>query len=129
MTDPISDMLTRIRNANLALVPEVEVSHSKMKESIAGILKKEGYIADCLVEGSKTAKKIRLKLKFQGRKGIIAGLKRVSKPGLRRYVGATEIPRVLGGMGTAIVSTSRGVMTGVQARKQSLGGELICYIW
>ena len=128
MSDPISDMLTRIRNANLALLPEVEVAHSKMKESIAGILKKEGYIADCSVEG-KTAKKIRLKLKFLGRKGIIAGLKRVSKPGLRRYVGATEIPRVLGGMGTAIVSTSRGVMTGVQARKQSLGGELICYIW
>ena len=128
MTDPISDMLTRIRNASLALVPEVEVAHSKMKESIASILKKEGYIADCHVEG-KTAKKIKLKLKYQGRKGIIAGLKRVSRPGLRRYVGATEIPRVLGGMGTSIVSTSRGVMTGVQARKQSLGGELICYIW
>jgi len=128
MTDPISDMLTRIRNANLALVPEVEVSHSRMKASIANILKQEGYIADCSVEG-KTSKKIKLKLKFQGRKGIIAGLKRVSKPGLRRYAGATGIPRVLGGMGTAIVSTSRGVMTGVQARKQSLGGELICYIW
>ena len=128
MTDPISDMLARIRNANLALVPEVEVAHSKMKESIAGILKKEGYIADCSVEG-KALKKIKLKLKFQGRKGIIAGLKRVSKPGLRRYVGATEIPRVLGGLGTAIISTSRGVMTGVQARKQSLGGELICYVW
>jgi len=128
MTDPISDMLTRIRNASLALVPDVEVSHSRMKESIAGILKKEGYIADCSVEG-KTAKRIKLKLKFQGRKGIIVGLKRVSKPGLRRYVGATEIPRVLGGMGTAIVSTSRGVMTGVQARKQSLGGELLCYVW
>ena len=128
MNDPISDMLTRIRNANGALLPQVNVPHSKMKESIAGILKKEGYIADCSVEG-KTAKKIKLKLKFQGRKGIIVGLKRVSKPGLRRYVGATEIPRVLGGMGTAIVSTSRGVMTGVQARKQSLGGELICYIW
>ena len=128
MTDPISDMLTRIRNASLALVPDVEVSHSRMKESIAGILKKEGYIADCSVEG-KTAKKIKLKLKFQGRKGIIVGLKRVSKPGLRRYVGAAEIPRVLGGMGTAIVSTSRGVMTGVQARKQSLGGELLCYVW
>ena len=128
MTDPISDMLTRIRNANLALVPEVEVSHSRMKASIANILKQEGYIADCSVEG-KTSKKIKLKLKFQGRKGIIAGLKRVSKPGLRRYAGATGIPRVLGGMGTAIVSTSRGVMTGVQARKQSLGGELICYVW
>ena len=128
MTDPISDMLTRVRNASLALLTDVEVSHSRMKESIAGILKKEGYIADCSVEG-KTAKKIKLKLKFQGRKGIIVGLRRVSKPGLRRYVGATEIPRVLGGMGTAIVSTSRGVMTGVQARKQGLGGELLCYIW
>ena len=128
MTDPISDLLTRLRNANLALVPEVEISHSRMKESIANILKKEGYIADCSVEG-KTAKKLKLKLKYQGRKGVIVGLKRVSKPGLRRYVRATEIPRVLGGMGTAIVSTPRGVMTGVDARKQNLGGELICYVW
>jgi len=128
MTDPISDLLTRLRNANLALVPEVEVSHSRMKESIAHILKKEGYIADCSVEG-KTLKKLKLKLKYQGRKGVIVGLKRVSKPGLRRYVRATEIPRVLGGMGTAIVSTPRGVMTGVEARKQNLGGELICYVW
>ncbi len=128
MTDPISDLLARLRNANLALVPEVEISHSRMKESIANILKKEGYIADCSVEG-KTAKKLKLKLKYQGRKGVIVGLKRVSKPGLRRYVRATEIPRVLGGMGTAIVSTPRGVMTGVDARKQNLGGELICYVW
>ena len=128
MTDPIADLLTRLRNANLALVPEVEVSHSRMKESIANILKKEGYIADCSVEG-KAAKKLKLKLKYQGRKGVIVGLKRVSKPGLRRYVRATEIPRVLGGMGTAIVSTPRGVMTGVDARKQNLGGELICYVW
>ncbi len=128
MTDPISDMLTRLRNANLALVPEVEMAHSKMKESIAAILKKEGYIADCSVEG-KTARKLKLKLKYQGRQGVIVGLKRVSKPGLRRYVRATEIPRVLGGMGTAIVSTPRGVMTGVDARKQNLGGEVICYVW
>ncbi|HYT59837.1 MAG TPA: 30S ribosomal protein S8 [Haliangiales bacterium] len=128
MTDPISDMLTRLRNANLALVPEVEMAHSKMKESIATILKKEGYIADCSVEG-KTARKLKLKLKYQGRQGVIVGLKRVSKPGLRRYVRATEIPRVLGGMGTAIVSTPRGVMTGVDARKQNLGGEVICYVW
>ncbi len=127
MTDPISDLLTRLRNANLALVPEMEVSHSKMKESIARILKKEGYIADCSVESE--AKKLKLKLKYEGRKGVIVGLKRVSKPGLRRYVRATEIPRVLGGMGTAIVSTPRGVMTGVDARKQNLGGELICYVW
>ena len=128
MTDPISDMLTRLRNANLALAPEVEISHSHMKERIAHILKKEGYIADCSVEG-KTPRKLKLKLKYQGRKGVIVGLKRVSKPGLRRYVRATEIPRVLGGMGTAIVSTPRGVMTGAEARKQDLGGELICYIW
>ena len=128
MTDPVADMLTRLRNANSAHHDSVSMPNSKLKAHIAEILKKEGYIADCSVEG-KTAKKIKLKLKFQGRKGIIVGLKRVSKPGLRRYVGATEIPRVLGGMGTAIVSTSRGVMTGVQARKQSLGGELLCYIW
>ena len=94
MTDPISDLLTCLRNANLALVPEVEIPHSRMKESIANILKKEGYIADCSVEG-KTAKKLKLKLKYQGRKGVIVGLKRVSKPGLRRYVRATEIPPVL----------------------------------
>ncbi|PYJ82392.1 MAG: 30S ribosomal protein S8 [Verrucomicrobia bacterium] len=128
MTDPISDMLTRLRNASLALVPEVEVPHSRMKESIANILKNEGYIAGSSVEG-KTPRKLKLKLKYQGRKGVIIGLKRVSKPGLRRYVRATEIPRVLGGMGTAIVSTPRGVMTGAEARKQDLGGELICYIW
>jgi len=128
MTDPISDMLTRLRNASLALAPEVEISHSHMKERIAHILKKEGYIADCSVEG-KTLRRLKLKLKYQGRKGVIVGLKRVSKPGLRRYVRATEIPRVLGGMGTAIVSTPRGVMTGVDARKQNLGGELLCFVW
>ena len=128
MTDPISDMLTRLRNANRALLPDVEVAHSKIKESIANILKKEGYIADCAVEG-KIPKKLKLKLKFEGRKGIIVGLKRVSKPGLRHYVRATEIPRVLGGMGTAIVSTPRGLMTGIEARKQNLGGEVICYVW
>ncbi len=128
MTDPISDMLTRIRNANAALLPTIELPHSKMKESIAHILKREGYIADCSVEG-KPLKKIKLKLKYQGRKGVIEGLRRVSTPGLRRYVGSTEIPRVLGGLGTSIVSTSQGLMTGTQARKQNLGGELLCYIW
>jgi small subunit ribosomal protein S8 len=128
MTDPIADMLTRIRNANTALLPEVELAHSRMKESIARILKAEGYIQDCAVEG-KPLKRLKLKLKYQGRKGVIVGLKRVSKPGLRRYVAATEIPRVLGGMGTAIVSTPRGVMSGVEARKQNLGGELLCFIW
>src|SRR4051794_25284032 len=117
MNDPVADMLTRLRNANLALLTDVEMSHSKMKESIAGILKREGYIADYSVDG-KTLKKLKLKLKYNGRKGVIAGLKRVSKPGLRRYVGATEVPRVLNGMGIAIVSTPKGVMTGLQAKKE-----------
>lgn len=128
MTDPISDMLTRIRNAHQALLPTVEVPHSKMKESIAGILKKEGYIADYSAEG-KMPKKLKLRLKYQGKKGVIEGLRRVSRPGLRRYVGATEIPRVRGGLGTAIVSTSQGLMSAQQARKNNVGGELICYIW
>jgi small subunit ribosomal protein S8 len=128
MTDPISDMLTRIRNAHSALLPTVELPHSKMKESIAGILKKEGYITDVSVEG-KQIKKLKLQLKYQGRKGVIEGLRRVSSPGLRRYVGSTEIPRVRGGLGTSIVSTSRGVMSGTQARKDNLGGELLCYVW
>jgi small subunit ribosomal protein S8 len=128
MSDPVADMLTRLRNANSALLTDVEINHSKLKESIAGILKREGYLADYSVEG-KTAKKLKMKLKYNGRKGVIAGLKRISKPGLRRYVGATEIPRVLNGMGISIVSTPRGVMTGTDARKQNVGGELVAFIW
>lgn len=128
MTDPISDMLTRIRNAHRALLPALELPHSKLKENIAAILKKEGYLAEVSVEG-KPLKKLKLKLKYQGKKGVIEGLRRVSTPGLRRYVGATEIPRVRGGLGTAIVSTSQGVMSGTQARKNNLGGELLCYVW
>ncbi len=126
--DPIADLLSRIRNANQALLPEIEVGYSKMKESIARILKTEGYITDCAVEQQKF-KKLKLKLKYQGRKGVIENLRRVSTPGLRRYVRATDIPRVLGGMGIVIMSTPRGVMTGTAARKQNLGGELICYVW
>lgn len=128
MTDPISDMLTRIRNASRALLKTVEIPHSNMKESIGNILKNEGYVAECSVDGDKK-KSIKLSLKYQGRKGIIVGLKRISRPGLRRYVKSTEIPRVLGGLGTAIVSTSKGLMTDTQARRQKLGGELVCYIW
>ncbi|HEX7469835.1 MAG TPA: 30S ribosomal protein S8 [Verrucomicrobiae bacterium] len=128
MTDPISDMLTRIRNANRALLPTVEVPHSTVKESIAHILKKEGYVAEVAVEKNKF-KTIKLKLKYQGKKSVIEGLKRISKPGLRRYVGAAEIPRVLNGMGVAVISTPEGVMTGSQARKKNIGGELICYVW
>jgi small subunit ribosomal protein S8 len=128
MLDPISDMLTRIRNANRALLPTLEMPYSKMKESIAHILKKEGYIADVSVE-SKELKTLKLKLKFEGKKGVIEGLRRVSTPGLRRYVAATEIPRVRGGLGISIVSTSQGLMTGNQARKNNVGGELLCYVW
>ncbi len=128
MVDPISDMLTRIRNAQRALLPDVEVPHSKMKESIANILKSEGYVAEVTVAG-KGFRTIKLKLKYQGKKSIIEGLQRVSRPGLRHYVGATEIPRVRGGLGVALMSTPEGVMTGTQARKKNIGGELLCYVW
>ncbi len=126
MTDPIADFLTRIRNAQKALLPAFDVPHSKTKESIAGILKKEGYITDFSVEG-KAVKT--LKLKYEGRKGVIEGLRRMSRPGRRSYVGATAIPRVRGGLGIALLSTSQGVMTGAQARKNNMGGELLCYVW
>ncbi len=121
-------MLTRIRNGGQALRPVVEVPHSRMKESIARILKQEGYVADVAVEG-KTIKTLNIRLKYQGKKTVIEGLRRISKPGLRHYVGATEIPRVRGGLGVAVISTSEGLMTGVQARKKNLGGEVVCYIW
>ena len=129
MTDPISDMLTRIRNAQKALLKTAEFPHSKIKEAIAKILKKEGYVADVSVEGTTAKKKIKVVLKYNGKLGIIVGLRRVSTPGLRRYVAATEIPRVLGGLGISIVSTSQGLMTGNDARKNKLGGELLCFIW
>ncbi|MDA7618438.1 MAG: 30S ribosomal protein S8 [Verrucomicrobiota bacterium] len=126
--DPIADMLTILRNADKALLPHVEMRHSKMKESIADILKKEGFITEYEVSGD-TIKKLRIALKFNGREGVFAGLKKVSKPGLRRFVGAAEIPKVLGGMGIAIVSTSQGLMTGTQARRDNVGGELLCFVW
>ena len=128
MSDPISDMLTRIRNAGAALLPSVELPHSRIKESMAKILQSEGYVTDVAVEGE-TKKKIKIRLKFNGKKSVIEGLKRISSPGLRRYVGATEIPRVRGGLGVAIVSTSEGLLTDAQARRKNLGGELLCYIW
>ena len=126
--DPIADMLTILRNANAALLPQVELRHSKVKESIADILKKEGFITDYQVSGD-NIKKLQIVLKYNGRVGVFAGLKKVSKPGLRRYVGSAEVPKVLGGMGISIVSTSRGLMTGTQARRDNVGGELLCYVW
>jgi small subunit ribosomal protein S8 len=128
MSDPISDMLTRIRNAGNAQLPSIELPHSRIKESVAKLLQQQGYVTDVSVEGD-TKKKLKMRLKFNGKKSVIEGLKRVSKPGLRRYVGATEIPRVRGGLGVAIVSTSEGLLTDQQARKKNLGGELLCYIW
>jgi small subunit ribosomal protein S8 len=128
MSDPISDMLTRIRNGGRALLPVVEMPHSTIKESVAKILKTQGYVSDVAVEGA-TKKTIKIRLKYNGKKNVIEGLKRISKPGLRKYVGSTEIPRVRGGLGVAIVSTSEGLLTDNQARKKNLGGELLCYIW
>ena len=128
MSDPISDMLTRIRNGGRALLPVVELPHSKVKESVAKILKTEGYVSDVAVEGA-VKKTLKIRLKYDGKKNVIEGLKRISKPGLRKYVGSTEIPRVRGGLGVAIVSTSEGLLTDNQARKKNLGGELLCYIW
>lgn len=126
--DPIADMLTRIRNGARALRPVVEVPHSQIKESIAGVLRREGYLADCSVEGQRV-KKLKLRLKYEGKRSVIEGLRRVSKPGLRHYVGVTEIPRVRAGLGVVIMSTSEGVMTGAQARQKNLGGEVLCFVW
>ena len=128
MSDPISDLLTRIRNGGRALLPAIELPHSRIKENVAKILKSEGYVTDVAVEGN-VPKKIKIRLKYNGKKSVIEGLKRISKPGLRKYVGATEIPRVRGGLGVAVLSTSEGILTDAQARKKNLGGELLCYVW
>jgi small subunit ribosomal protein S8 len=128
MTDPISDMLTRLRNGGRALQPHIELPHSRIKEGIAHILKSEGYVSEVAVEG-KLPKKIKIRLKYDAKKSVLEGLKRISKPGLRKYVGSTEIPRVRGGLGVAILSTPEGIMTDRQARKKNLGGELLCYVW
>lgn len=130
MTDPIADMLTRLRNASSARKTEFLVPYSKLKSEIARILLKEGYIESFELETpEKGSPQLRIRNKFVNKTAAIAGLKRVSKPGLRRYVGATEVPRVLGGMGIAVLSTSRGILTGQEARKQNVGGELLAYIW
>ena len=128
MHDPVSDLLTRIRNAGMARHAKVAIPHSKLKESVAHILKEEGYVSDVCVEGA-SPRQIVISLKYNGRQPVIVGLRQISTPGLRRYVRSTEIPRVLGGMGVAIVSTPKGVMTGTTARKSNLGGELVCYVW
>ena len=130
MTDPIADMLTRIRNANQMRYKEVEVPASKIKISIAEILKNEGYIADYKIKKNNVQDIIVLNLKYgQNKERVITGLKRISKPGLRVYASAQDIPRVLNGLGIAIISTSKGLMTDKEARTQNLGGEVLAYIW
>ena len=130
VTDPIADMLTRIRNAIQVHHESVIMPHSKMKLSIAKILKEEGFIRDYDLPRGQVHPTLRLHLTYrEGRQPAIAGLKRISKPGLRVYVGKGEIPRVYGGLGLAIVSISRGVMAGRQAWRDGIGGELVCYVW
>ena len=129
VTDPIADFLARVRNGARAQQPEVLIPYSKIKAEVARVLKEEGYISDYSVDTSAAHPRIKVINKLVDRSSAIAGLRRVSRPGLRRYVGANEIPRVLGGMGLAILSTSRGVVSGREARKQKLGGELLAYVW
>ena len=129
VTDPIADFLARVRNGVRAQKPEVLIPYSKIKAEIARIFKEEGYISDYSVDTTGAHPRIKVVNKLVDRSSAIAGLKRVSRPGLRRYVGADEIPRVLGGMGVAILSTSRGILSGREARKQKVGGELLAYVW
>ena len=131
ITDPIADMLTRIRNANNAKHDTVDVPASNMKKSIAQILLDEGYIKNFQIINDGTQGVIRIALKYNnpGKEKVISGLRRVSKPGLRVYAGADELPRVLKGLGIAIISTSKGVMTDKQARKEHVGGEVLAFIW
>ena len=130
MTDPIADMLTRLRNASRARKTEFLVPYSKLKSEVARILEKEGYIAGFELETPEKGRpQLKIRNKFVNKSSAIAGLKRVSRPGLRRYVGADDVPRVLGGLGIAVLSTSKGILTGHEARKQNVGGELLAYIW
>ena len=130
MTDPIADMLSRVRNANNARHETVSMPSSKIKVNIAEILKQEGYISDYSVEDARVGKTLSLDLKYgPQREASIAGLRRVSKPGLRVYAKSTELPKVLGGLGVAIISTSHGLMTDRQANEKGVGGEVLAYVW
>jgi small subunit ribosomal protein S8 len=130
MTDPIADMLTRIRNGVSAKHDSVSMPSSKIKVAIARVLKDEGFIRDFNIEPDGSRSMLKIDLSYTGRKEpVLTGIKRVSKPGLRVYVQKREIPRVLGGLGVAILSTPEGVMTGQTARQKSIGGEILCYVW
>lgn len=129
LTDPIADFLTRLRNSSRSQKTDLLMPYSKIKAEIAGILKREGYISSYEVDTTGKFPQIKITTKVVNRAPAITGLKRISKPGLRRYVGAQEVPRVLGGMGIAILSTPRGLVTGNEAKKQNVGGELLAYVW
>jgi small subunit ribosomal protein S8 len=130
MTDPIADMLTRIRNANTALHDAVEMPGSTMKAAVAGVLKEQGYITDFELREGRVGQDLVVKLKYsRDRRRVISGIERVSKPGRRVYVDHANIPRVLGGMGISVISTSQGVITGHEARRRGIGGEVICQVW
>lgn len=129
LTDPIADFLTRLRNASTAKKTQLALPFSTIKSDMARVLKDEGYITDFAVEGEGATKQITVKTKFVSQTPAITGLQRVSRPGLRRYVGATEIPRVRGGQGIAILSTPRGVLSGREAKRQNVGGELLAYVY
>jgi small subunit ribosomal protein S8 len=130
MTDPIADLLTRIRNGITAEHDVVEMPASSFKADVARILTEQGYIEDFEVEPARVGQTLRVRLKYtEDRRSVISGLDRLSRPGHRRYVGASEIPKVLGGMGTSIISTSRGVMSGHDARRAGVGGELVARVW
>jgi small subunit ribosomal protein S8 len=130
LTDPIADYLTRVRNALAAQHSDVEVPASRLKKEITRILEQQGYITGFAVEPGAVGEVIQIKLKYtDGRRSVISGLERVSRPGRRRYAAHEQIPRVMGGMGTAILSTSTGVMTGHEARRQGVGGEVVAFVW
>jgi len=131
MTDPIADMLTRLRNASLAYKDDLSMPSSKIKEAIAGILEREGYITGYRVEKTKPQATLHIELKYspQTRERVLTGLRRISKPGLRVYVKRNEVPRVLGGLGVAILSTNAGLMTDKTARREGRGGEVVAYVW
>ena len=129
LTDPIADFLTQLRNAVRAGKAEMTCPYSRLKSDIAHIFKDEGYVRGAELVRNEGKSWLRVELKSGGRQRAIEGIRRISRPGLRRYVGASEVPRVLGGLGTAVLSTPKGVMTGTEARRQNVGGEVLCYIW
>ena len=129
LTDPIADMLTRVRNANSVMHDKVDIPHSKMKVALAAVLKEEGYVSNYKVITDGNKKNIRVYLKYVGKEKVIKGIKRISKPGRRVFSSAEDMPRVLSGLGIAVVSTSNGLVTDRIARKTNIGGEVLCYVW